>query len=126
VRTALVVEDREELGMLLGLFLERLGWRAVHARAGEEAVELAEHAELDLLFIDVSLGGLSGPAVAARLREARPELPVLLMSGHTASEVRRVAADAGVPDVLAQPRVTLLTKPFGLSELREAVEALVD
>ena len=60
----------------------RQGWFEVRtAGSGTEAVEMAGHTPPSLVLMDVQMPGLSGSETLARLREAQPLLPVLMMSG---------------------------------------------
>ena len=64
--------------------LESLDYRVLAARDGEEGLQAFERdAEgIDLVFTDIVLpGGLNGVVLADRVRERRPEVPVLLTTG---------------------------------------------
>jgi PAS domain S-box-containing protein len=110
----LVVEDEESLRMLVARMLERLGYTVLQAPNGAAALSLTGGRldELDLLLTDVVMPGMRGPELAASLRVARPDLPVVFMSGYAAAE----GPGAGIP-----PGATLLGKPFTMEELSAAV-----
>jgi CheY-like chemotaxis protein len=106
-RPVLVVDDRP--GVLLSIrgLLEQLGFVALGAHDGDEALELlrSDH-PMHLLLSDIQLPGeWSGPGLIEASVTVRPGLPVALMTGF-ASE------DVGVP---------LLHKPFGLPDLAHFV-----
>jgi two-component system cell cycle sensor histidine kinase/response regulator CckA len=85
--TILVVEDEEGLRNLIVRILEIRGYRTIAASSGEHALELMEQ-EADapaLLLADAIMTGISGPVLAARLRERWPALPVLMVSGYARS-----------------------------------------
>ncbi len=84
-------------------------------------VEMAANADpstFDLLLSDIVMPGLAGPRLAATLRERRPDLPIVFMSGYAESdvidEIRRISS---------QP---LLTKPFSPTALLTAVRLALD
>lgn len=79
-----MVEDDEGLCNLLAQVLRNHGYYVLAARNGAEALELAgrKAENLGLLLTDLVLPGLSGSALADRLRERWPDLRVLFMSGH--------------------------------------------
>jgi CheY-like chemotaxis protein len=114
----LVAEDREVVRALAHDVLTAAGF-AVHLAAdGEQALEASDGAGFDLLVTDVVMPGMSGPELAATLRERIPTLPVLYMSGYTDD----VLDDAA----LAAPRTAFLRKPFGRGDLERAVRTLLD
>jgi DNA-binding NarL/FixJ family response regulator len=77
----LIVDDAEPFRCLLRQLLERRGYViAGEAGCGARALELLERLDPDAVLVDVHLGEENGFAVAARLTQARPELPVLLTS----------------------------------------------
>jgi DNA-binding NtrC family response regulator len=110
--TLLVVEDSEDIRELLVEILRGEGYRVLIAEDGEQAVEHFTRVggRVDLLISDVSLPGLSGPEVALRLHEERPEMPLVLISGHhDAKEVCEM--------FLAPASFEFLEKPFSPEDL---------
>ena len=79
----LVVDDDQGVRDLTGSMLEMKGYAVVCASNGEEAVNLFKTfgARIRLLVIDIVMPTMSGPIIAQRLREFRPDLPVLFVSG---------------------------------------------
>jgi PAS domain S-box-containing protein len=115
--TVLVVDDDELIRSSLLTMLEFMGHRALGAPGGEEALaQLEAGAEPDLIILDMNMPGLGGSGTLPRLRALRPALPVLLATGR----VDQFASDLA----RAHPFVTLLSKPFGMEELRQRLEAL--
>ena len=116
--TVLLVEDEPVLRALVVTMLEEQGYLVLHTGDGLDAITLAERhsGPLDLLIADVVMPGLSGPELAGRLRELRPELEVLFMSGYSDSRLLRRGVDEG--------SVNLLSKPFTPNQLLDGVRAL--
>lgn len=82
--TVLVVEDQPELRQLLADVLDGAGYRVVLAADGMEALVRASGEErIDLLLSDVVMPRMSGQDLVAKLRDDRPTLKVLLMSGYS-------------------------------------------
>jgi PAS domain S-box-containing protein len=110
--TILLVEDEEVVRNLTAAALSRSGYNVLEAASGEDALALVngDGAKLDVLLTDVVMPGMRGPALARRLREERPELRVVFMSGYSDVEVD-----------LAETGALWLQKPFRTSELREAI-----
>jgi len=91
----------------------------LEAAGATEALELAAtSASIDLLVSDVIMPGMHGPELAVRLREMRPSIRLLLVSGHAGtSEAFR--DDEGRP-------IQLLSKPFTPERLARKVRELLD
>ena len=109
----LLVDDEAVVRHGVGYMLRDLGHRTIEAASGEEALQLlARTAGIGLLLTDYQMPGMNGVALATRVRELRPGLPILMMSGYAASDV----ASAGYARI---------AKPFRQGELAAAIDALV-
>jgi two-component system cell cycle sensor histidine kinase/response regulator CckA len=93
-KTVMVVDDEEMVREVLCHMIEDLGYRAIGAAGGHEALELAgdRATKLDAAIVDLTMPRLNGSDVAAGLRACRPALPVILTSGYDRDRV--AAADA--------------------------------
>ncbi|WP_232283407.1 PAS domain-containing hybrid sensor histidine kinase/response regulator [Sphingomonas sp. PAMC 26617] len=108
----LLVDDEEVVRASTADMLEELGYEVRQAVSGEEAMErVAEGLAPDLLITDHLMPGMTGVELAHALRETKPNLPVLIVSGYAETE-------GIVPDL---PR---LTKPFRSAELEESLATL--
>lgn len=112
----LVVDDEPQIVRALGINLRARGWDVVTAGDGIEALDVAEHADPDVVILDLGLPDLDGVDVITRLR-ARSSVPVLVLSGRSDSVDKVDALDAGADDYV--------TKPFGMDELMARLRALV-
>ena len=112
----LVVEDDELVRQHACSELRTLGYQVLAAEGGKAALALIdEHDNIDLLFTDVVMPGMSGRVLADAAREKRPGLRVLYTSGYTENAiVHHGRLDAGVK---------LLPKPYRRAELARAVRA---
>ncbi|MGE0555131.1 MAG: ATP-binding protein [Gemmatimonadales bacterium] len=111
--TILLVEDEPWTREVTERVLSREGYRVVSAGDAVEARALAatESHHIDLLVTDIVMPGLSGPRLAAQLRQAQPDLKVLFISGYGAAD--------GSPEL--GPEEALLRKPFTPVMLLETV-----
>ena len=103
--TVLVAEDQPEVRRLALRILAGSGYRLLEASSGPEALELSRrHAgAIDLLLTDVVMPEMTGRELAERLRESRPSIKVLYISGYTADIIGREGVlDEGV-DYLPKP-----------------------
>jgi CheY-like chemotaxis protein len=97
--------------------LASLGHIVTSASSGAEALGLIEVADRlpDVLITDVRMPGIQGPELARRLRDRRPDLPVVFTSGFS--------AELGDSDAI--PGAQVLDKPFDLRRLDAAIRAAV-
>jgi signal transduction histidine kinase len=116
----LVVEDDAMVLRLAVELLTRLGYQALEARDGPEAIAILDRVgRLDLLFTDVVLPkGMNGTALAREAQRRRPQLKVLYMSGYTANAI--------IHHGMLDKGVHLLTKPFRKVELARKVRQVLD
>ena len=87
------------------------------ARDGDEALAIASQHRVDLLITDYLMPSMTGDELIGRLRERRPELKVLVVTGHGQVLAREV------PDWWQSE--AHLAKPFRVDALREAVISLI-
>lgn len=115
--TILLAEDQPEVAVLVQRSLTRRGYQVLASSNGEEALRLAKRhsGPIDLLLADVVMPGMSGPELAARLREMRPGLRVLFMSGYPDTDL----LNHGFP----QSKTDLVPKPFTPEELVRRVHS---
>jgi len=118
--TVLVVEDEPLVRDLMGEVLIAHGYEVLLASDGEEALDLVSEtlAPFDLLLADVRLPRVSGPEVARRLRERRPDLRVLFITGSL--DDRKAL---GIGD---EPGTGTIRKPVTPTRLAVEVRRLLD
>ena len=115
----LVCEDEPQVLALVRRILEDAGYDVTGTQDPAEALDLAVTAAepFDLLVSDVLMPGMSGPDLAERLRDERPGVPVLFMSGYAAESFEG-------SDWLR--RSVLVSKPFAREQLLDAVRTELD
>ena len=97
--------------------LEVLGHHAITALSGEEALERLEAGyRPDVVILDMNMPGLGGPGTLPRLRALQPKVPVVLATGR--------ADQTALSLIVAHPFVTLLAKPFSLTEIQQHLASL--
>jgi two-component system, cell cycle sensor histidine kinase and response regulator CckA len=118
--TLLVTEDNHMVRALLDRLLPGLGYRILMASSAEECMALMKsHAGvIHLLLTDVVMPGLNGRELYERLRELRPALKVLFMSGYTTDVIGRHG--------MLDESVHFLHKPFTLAELSIKLRQALD
>jgi two-component system cell cycle sensor histidine kinase/response regulator CckA len=117
--TILLTEDEQDVREVAREFLESGGYTVIEARDGAEALGFVHkhEATINLLVTDMVMPGMTGLELAARMKEKRPGLRILYMSGYS----DRAAAES----LQSDPSLRLLTKPFSRWALLRAVHELL-
>ncbi len=111
----LVIEDEPGIVDFLERGLAAHGFEVSSATDGESGIEQALSADVDLVVLDLMLPGRSGFEVLERIRDAKPGLPVIVLTALDQVEQRITGLDAGAADYIV--------KPFSLSELAARIRA---
>ena len=116
----LLVDDEELVRALLKRSLEIDGHVVTTAMDGSEALSRVEEAQgaFDLLVTDIRMPIMDGIALTLAIKRDYPDLVVLLMTGFADQRERAKGLDVLVADVL--------TKPFGVADLRAAVNRVLN
>jgi PAS domain S-box-containing protein len=113
--TILLAEDEAGIRAMTRAYLEGLGYRVLEAANGTDAITLAKeyHGTIDLVLTDVMMPGTRGDAVVKAIRQDRPEVQSIFISGF--------AEGAGIDRSLE-----ILEKPFEFPDLAHRIRALLD
>jgi two-component system, cell cycle sensor histidine kinase and response regulator CckA len=118
--TVLVLEDEAQVRRVVVAMLQRGGYRVIEASRAEEALEAAKDPTrtIDVLLTDIVMPGMSGPEVVKRIREIRPDLKAICMSGYTDETVVRHG--------ILESGIAFLQKPITPDSLRQKVRSVLD
>jgi len=105
--TVMIVDDEPALVALAEETLAELGYEPVGFDSSVAALQAfcAEPKRFDLVLTDESMPDLTGTELARELRQLRPEISIILMSGYSSTQLSERAEAAGVIDVLRKPLV---------------------
>jgi signal transduction histidine kinase/CheY-like chemotaxis protein len=119
-RRVLIVDDQEENRALLVSLLVPLGLEAEQARDGQEALELLDAGDFDLVLLDLVMPRLDGFELldAIRTDPRREGLPAIAISASVSPRQRAVAEEAGAD--------AFLPKPVDLDDLLELIGRLLE
>ncbi len=101
--TVLIVDDEKNIQLTLSRALSMEGYAVETAGGGREALEKIAALPVDAVVMDVRMPDLDGLAVLEKARETRPDLPVVIMSGHGSLDTVRQAFKLGAFDYLEKP-----------------------
>src|SRR5580698_8179278 len=99
----LVVEDERRMAELLRQGLEEEGHAVVLAGNGRDGLAMAESHPFDAIVLDVMLPGIDGFSVARRLRAARNQTPILMLTARDTTEDVIQGLNLGADDYLVKP-----------------------
>ena len=113
----LLVEDDASAARGLALVLKSGGAVVDEVDTGEEAMELVRHYDYDIVLLDLLLPDMEGYEVVRRLRAARIDVPVLILSGLSRPQAKIKGFGVGADD--------FMTKPYDKAELLARMQAIV-
>lgn len=114
----MVVDDTDHVRTMLADMLDLDGFDVVaRAATGDEAVRLATEADPDVVVMDLKMPGVDGLEATRRIKETRPDQPVILYTAYLDPVIEAEAAAAGV--------TLCLGKIDGLHELERHISRLM-
>jgi two-component system, OmpR family, response regulator MtrA len=113
---ALVIEDDEAIGALVGAYLERAGFDVVRECTGEGGLQAAAREELRFVVLDLALPDLDGLELCRQLR-GDADVPILILTARDEEADRIIGLELGADDYV--------TKPFSPRELVARVRAVL-
>ena len=102
----LLVDDEEEFVETLGERLEVRGFDVTTALSGAEALERIQEREIDLVVLDVQMPGLDGVEALRQIRQLKPLIEVIMLTGHATVQTAIDGMKLGAFDFLLKPAET--------------------
>lgn len=114
--TILLVEDEDAVRLFSARALRAKGYKVLEARTGEAALELLDVVDdfIDLMITDAMMPEMDGPTLIKEMREQRPDLPVICISGYAEETFRDKLGESD--------DIHFLPKPFSLDQLAGRVK----
>ena len=113
---ALVIEDDEAIGALVGAYLQQAGFDVIRECTGEGGLEAAERREPRFVVLDLGLPDFDGFELCRRLRDSA-DVPILILTARDEEADRIIGLELGADDYV--------TKPFSPRELVARVRAVL-
>jgi two-component system nitrogen regulation response regulator NtrX len=127
--TILIVDDEESVRKSLADVMRDEGYEVVTAASGKEGIDLLHEAQPSIALLDIAMPDMDGIETLRRLKEIRPDLPVVMITGHGTIETAVKTTKLGAYDFIVKPpelqHLTLVVQ-HGIEEsrLREENESL--
>lgn len=99
----LLVDDEEEFIELMSQRLETRGLKVVAVTSGEEALAMAEDRNFDVAVVDLAMPGIDGIETLRRIKEKRPDIEVIMLTGQATVQGGINAMKHGSIDFLEKP-----------------------
>jgi two-component system, OmpR family, response regulator MtrA len=113
---AVVIEDDEAIGALVGTYLEQAGFEVVRESSGERGIEAVDRRRPRVVVLDLGLPDADGFELCRRLRESG-DVPILILTARDEEVDRIIGLELGADDYI--------TKPFSPRELVARVRAVL-
>lgn len=114
----LIVDDEEGVRTVLADLFSGLGWQSTVASDGKEALDKALKNDYDLAILDLSLPGVDGIELLRTVKDAKPEIPVVIITGYASLDTAVRAMKLGAYDYI--------TKPFNLDDVQLVAERAIE
>ena len=120
-----MVDDDAAVQLTVRLLLERAGHSVVTADDGRKGLALCQTEDFDLLFLDIFMPGMDGFETMRLVRQHRPQVPIIVISGRPIS-----SEGDSAPDFLTMATklgaISSLQKPFRPADLLAAVAGCLE
>ncbi len=115
----LIIEDDEGVSKYICRLLDSMGHDVTAANDGGKGYDLAEDKGFQIILTDLYMPGrLSEMELVRKLRERRPDCPIIVCSGYPTQERIEECEELGITD--------FLTKPFEMSFIKSVIERLLN
>jgi DNA-binding NtrC family response regulator len=99
----MVVDDEKIVRESLSMWLERFGYETLAVEGGQEALQLLDRHEWNILLVDLKMPRIDGIEVLHRALQAKPDIPVIVFTAYATVETAVEAMKAGAHDYLVKP-----------------------
>ena len=112
----LIVDDSQDLTHVIADFLSMYGYQVSTARDGYDALECMGSQAFGLVVSDIHMPRMDGFTLMGEIKARFPEMPIILITGFSVSDAKKMAFERGADAFVA--------KPFKLKELKSVIESV--
>lgn len=103
-KTILIVDDDPTVSSIFEFILSQVGYKALSAKNGEECLKIVKQdPQIDLVFLDAKMPGISGIDTLKTLQKTNPYLRVIIMNNYTESSQLEDVYDLGAFGIIYKP-----------------------
>lgn len=102
MKKILIAEDNDSNYILMTYILKKY-YQFERAKNGQEAVEMAENGEYDIVLMDIKMPVMDGLEATKAIKESLPDLPIIALTANAFDSDRQLAMEAGCNDFLSKP-----------------------
>ncbi|MBR4191836.1 MAG: response regulator [Prevotella sp.] len=102
MKKILVAEDNDSNFILMTYILKKF-YQFERAKNGQEAVDMVERGEYDLVLMDIKMPIMDGLEATKKIKETHPSLPIIALTANAFDSDRQMAFDAGCDEFLSKP-----------------------
>ncbi len=114
----LVVDDSQELTEVIHEYMETCGFIVETTTESQDALRLIAANGYDVIISDIHMPGMDGLELMSLIKNRHPDLPVVLITGYSISEARKIAMEKGADAFVA--------KPFHMKEILDVVTDILN
>lgn len=113
-QTALIIDDEEEIGILLGYQLKKLGIKNSYAPDLNKGKKLYQNEDFNMVFLDINLPDGNGLDIIPELKEKNKDVRIVVISAYNVEEDQKRAFKLGADHFMG--------KPFNSQQIQEVVK----
>jgi two-component system chemotaxis response regulator CheY len=119
MKKILTVDDSPTMRRLVSMTATGEGYSVLESESGEAALELLQTENVDMIILDINMGGITGIETLRRIKEmpTRKNIPVMMLTTESTNAVKDKAKQYGAKG--------WITKPFTQSQLREVINSVL-
>jgi CheY-like chemotaxis protein len=114
----LAIDDQQLILDLISAMCQTVGYDVVTADSGRQGLDLATENDFDVVLTDLAMPGMSGLEVAEEIKKAKPNIPIILITGWEVNIEKQRLDASGI--------IKVLYKPFRIEQLTEIINDLVE
>lgn len=103
METVLIVDDEKNYPLILSAVLQDVGYETLTANSGQEALEILNHSDVDVVLADMKMPGMDGMELLEKIKEGNVHLPVIMMTAYGTVEKAVEAMQKGAYNYILKP-----------------------